>query len=337
MGVCISVIVPVYKAENYIHDCVNSILSQSFRDFELILVDDGSPDGCGAICDRYAAQDARVRVIHKKNGGVSSARNAGMDQAVGNYVVFIDSDDSAKPDYLKDLMEAVGDDRTFVISDYQPFREDGLEEKAFPASFTADLDSGSPEDFRRLMFGFILFPPYCKLYRREIIEANRIRFDTEMRTAEDFDFNMRYAAHVQRIRYISSVQYQYRVGYKAYVPSNRGVLGHSEIKSVHTMARGMVSLAKRMGCYEALEDEICIWAARKHYFNRMQMLFAANPDIGYRERHRLYRKLIADENYRNLHRRGIGRMGSSTTKKIGKWCDCFPAWWLFFELNRRRK
>ena len=337
MNPCISVIVPVYKVEKYIYDCINSILAQTFRDFELILVDDGSPDTCGAICDEYAARDARVRVIHKKNGGVSSARNAGLDQAAGDYVAFIDSDDSAEPDYLKDLLEAAGDDRMFVISDYQPFREDGLEEKVFPAPFTANLDSGSTEDFRKLMFGFILFPPYCKLYRRDIIEANHIRFDTEMRTAEDFDFNMRYVAHVRKIRYIASVQYRYRVGYKAYVPSNGGVLGHSEIKSVHTLARGMVSLAKRMGCYEELEDEICIWAARKHYFNRLHMLFAENPEIGYGERHSLYRKLIADDNYRNLHRRGIGMTADTTTKKIGKYCDFFPVWWLFFEGNRRRK
>ena len=337
LSAAVSIIVPVYKAETYLHDCVESILSQSFRDFELILVDDGSPDSCGAICDEYAARDARVRVIHKKNGGVSSARNAGLDHAHGEYVVFIDSDDSAKPDYLKDLLEAAGDEETFVIADYQPFREDGQEEKTFPAPFTVSLNAGTAEAFRSLMFGFILFPPYCKLYRRDIIEANRIRFDTEMRTAEDFDFNMRYIAHAERIRYIPSVQYQYRIGYKAYVPSNDGVLGYSEIKSVHTMAHGMVTLAKRMGCFEELEEEICIWAAGKHYFNRMPMLFAENPDIGYGERRGLYRKLIADENYRRLHRRGIRLTAGSTTKKIGKYCDSFPVWWLFFELNRRRK
>lgn len=337
LSAVVSIIVPVYKAENYLRDCVDSILSQTFRDFELILVDDGSPDSCGRICDEYAARDARVRVIHQKNGGVSAARNAGLERAAGSYVVFIDSDDSTDPDYLKDLMAAAGDTETLVIADYQPFREDGLEEKNFPAPFAVELDAGSAEDFRNLMFGFILFPPYCKLYRRDIIEENHIRFDTQLRTAEDFDFNMQYIAHVQRIRYISSVQYRYRVGYKAYVPSNHGVLGSSEIKSVHTMAHGMVSLAKRMGCYEELENEICIWAAGKHYFNRLPMLFAENPEIGYGERRRLYRKLIADKNYRYLHRRGIGLTGSSTTKKIGKWCDCFPAWWLFFSLNRRRK
>lgn len=89
----ISIIVPVYKVEQYIHKCIDSILKQTFKEFELILVDDGSPDSCGEICDRYAIQDSRIKVIHKENGGLSSARNAGLDIAQGDYIGFVDSDD----------------------------------------------------------------------------------------------------------------------------------------------------------------------------------------------------------------------------------------------------
>ena len=89
----ISVIVPVYKVEPYINHCVDSILAQTYRDFELILVDDGSPDNCGKICDEYAKKDSRVKVIHKVNGGVSSARNMGLDNAKGEWITFIDADD----------------------------------------------------------------------------------------------------------------------------------------------------------------------------------------------------------------------------------------------------
>ena len=89
----ISVIVPIYNVENYIHRCIDSILAQTFTDFELILVDDGSPDNCGKICDEYAKKDSRINVIHKENGGLSSARNAGLDIASGDYIVFVDSDD----------------------------------------------------------------------------------------------------------------------------------------------------------------------------------------------------------------------------------------------------
>ena len=89
----ISVIVPVYKVEKFINRCIDSILNQSYTDFELILVDDGSPDNCGKICDDYASKDKRIVVIHKENGGLSDARNAGIDAMKGQYVTFIDSDD----------------------------------------------------------------------------------------------------------------------------------------------------------------------------------------------------------------------------------------------------
>ena len=103
----ISVIVPVYKVENYLHRCVDSILGQSFADFELILVDDGSPDNCGSICDAYAVKDSRIRVIHQENGGLSAARNAGIDWVFAHsdsqWLTFIDSDDWIHGSFLQIL------------------------------------------------------------------------------------------------------------------------------------------------------------------------------------------------------------------------------------------
>ena len=101
----ISVIVPVYKVETFIHRCVDSILCQSFEDFELILVDDGSPDSCGDICEAYAAKDSRIHVIHQENGGLSAARNTGIDyvmeHSTSKWLAFVDSDDWLHPDFLK--------------------------------------------------------------------------------------------------------------------------------------------------------------------------------------------------------------------------------------------
>ena len=99
----ISVIVPVYKAENCLDKCVESILNQTFGDFEILLIDDGSPDQSGVLCDKYAAQDSRVRVFHKENGGVSSARNLGLKEALGTYIAFADSDDWMEPEELETL------------------------------------------------------------------------------------------------------------------------------------------------------------------------------------------------------------------------------------------
>ena len=100
----ISVIVPVYNTEKYLRRCIDSILNQTYEALEVILVDDGSTDGSGAVCDEYAEKDARVRAIHQKNGGISAARNAGIDAASGQYIAFIDSDDYVTGDMLAELL-----------------------------------------------------------------------------------------------------------------------------------------------------------------------------------------------------------------------------------------
>ena len=103
----ISVIVPVYKVEPYLRKCLDSIAGQTYQNLEIILVDDGSPDSCGSICDEYAVQDKRVRVIHKENGGVSSARNAGLAAATGDWIGWVDSDDWIEPDLYSYMLEKV--------------------------------------------------------------------------------------------------------------------------------------------------------------------------------------------------------------------------------------
>ncbi len=119
MDELISVIVPVYKVEDYLSRCVDSILSQTYRNIEVILVDDGSPDKCGEICDRYAQHDPRVRVIHKENGGLSDARNAGIEIAQGQYISFIDSDDWVHPEFLESLYQLTrSTDADIAASDF---------------------------------------------------------------------------------------------------------------------------------------------------------------------------------------------------------------------------
>lgn len=121
----ISVIVPVYKVEPYLRQCVNSVLEQTFGDFELILVDDGSPDNCPAICDEYTVQDARVKVIHKANGGLSDARNVGISVARGAYITFIDSDDVIHPFYLEHLLRGlISHDADICMCWFQKFEKD---------------------------------------------------------------------------------------------------------------------------------------------------------------------------------------------------------------------
>ena len=336
----VSIITPVYNADRFLNECVGGILAQSFRSFELVLIDDGSTDGSGALCDAYAEQDPRVRVIHQPNGGVSRARNRGLDEAQGKYVVFVDADDLLEPDYLQDLIQGQqaqeGTGRTMILSDYQPFSEKGPEKRSFPAPFTMDFRTGeglTAEHFRELIFQFRLFPPYCKLFRRDVIEEQHIRFREGMRSAEDFEFNVRYLAAVDRLVYIDSVQYDYRVGYKRYVPSNRGVLGESEIKSAHIMAHGITELAERMGIRDEIQPEIDRWAANKHYYNRLRMLFGKGEGVGLGERKKLYQALIADPVYYEAARRGASMLERSATRTIAEHFDCFSCWHLFYGVH----
>ena len=111
----ISIIVPVYKAENYIHRCIKSLLSQTFTDFEILLINDGSPDKSGEICDEYAKSDKRIRVFHKENGGVSSARQCGIDNARGEYTIHVDPDDWVDPRMLEELYLKAVEEKMLVL------------------------------------------------------------------------------------------------------------------------------------------------------------------------------------------------------------------------------
>lgn len=175
----ISVIVPVYKVELYLHRCVDSILNQSFRDFELILVDDGSPDNCGAICDHYAKKDSRIQVIHQENAGVSAARNAGIEWALENsesqWISFVDSDDWIHKDYLKILLDtAQGSDAQISMCDCI-WTADYMEDSEVACSAITMLE---PEQ-ALVQHHAKCTPPWGKLIRKSLME--QLRFPVGMR------------------------------------------------------------------------------------------------------------------------------------------------------------
>ena len=111
----ISIIIPVYKVEPYLRKCLDSVVQQTYRNLEIILVDDGSPDSCGAICDEYATKDERITVIHQENKGLSAARNAGLDIATGDYIQFVDSDDWIEPDALATVLSIAEDHHVDIV------------------------------------------------------------------------------------------------------------------------------------------------------------------------------------------------------------------------------
>lgn len=203
MNVQISVIVPVYNTEKYLHRCVDSILSQTFKDFELLLIDDGSTDKSGEICDEYAQKDERVKVWHKENGGVSSARNIGLDAAKGEWVTFSDSDDKLEEDWLSTFSKNMnGYDA--VVSGFNILTRNGTRPVAMK------IHSENPvlvADYlnRNHIFGFL----WCKCFQRSLIEKNRLRFNEKLFFLEDEDFVLRYWAESNKVKIVPRTTYNY--------------------------------------------------------------------------------------------------------------------------------
>ena len=168
----LSIIVPVYKVENYLPKCIDSILAQTFTDFELILVDDGSPDDCPALCDAAAEKDARVRVIHQKNGGLSAARNAGLDAARGAWIGFVDSDDYIAPEMYEVLYQAVqSTGADLALCDYAEVDEAGKPCPPMHVSLSEGELTG--QKLLKRASGLMVQLAWNKLYRRAIFTQLR--------------------------------------------------------------------------------------------------------------------------------------------------------------------
>lgn len=211
----VSVIVPVYNVEPYLKKCVRSICGQTYTYMEIILVDDGSTDGSGRMCDRFGAEDSRIRVIHKENGGLSSARNAGLDSAKGTYVYFVDSDDWVQESLVEEtvsLMEWYDYDQCIWGAEIV---EEGKESYYMGRRGPLTLRFSTLEQKRKVLCRWLLnyrlgWTVWSRVFRREIIERNHLRFENEQEIgAEDLDFSFRYLACCQSLHYLPKPFYFY--------------------------------------------------------------------------------------------------------------------------------
>lgn len=213
----VTIIVPIYNVEQYIHKCVDSILKQTYGNLEVILVDDGSPDSCPRICDAYKENDIRVRVIHKVNGGLSDARNAGLDAATGDYITFIDADDYYAPNAIEKLMEAVLQSHADIVcmeaaivsSDYQNVcNEPPMEESVSENTYFQGICEGTRT------------PSVCtKLFRKSLLHNIRFKMG---RLNEDFYFTLSLLFTSCTVKTIPFVGYYYY--------QRKGSISHSDNK-----------------------------------------------------------------------------------------------------------
>lgn len=185
----LSIIIPVYNKKRYLAGLLEQVRTQTFADFECLLIDDGSGDGSGAVCDEFAAMDARFQVFHIPNGGVSHARNVGLDAARGGYITFIDSDDDLLPDYLEHLVRCMEESRAdLVVSGYDKVGPDGEVRQTIVPGRTGTMRfSDLLPDFAQVQLESGLYGCcVAKLFPRALVQ--KIRFDESLKLAEDFDF-----------------------------------------------------------------------------------------------------------------------------------------------------
>lgn len=212
----ISVIVPVYNVEKYLRRCVDSILAQTFTDFEVLLIDDGSTDNSGIICDEYALKDERIRVIHKSNEGVSTARNCGIEKAVGKWISFIDSDDWVESNYCKVLFEEIEDNDLLYWGTIQEYEDLGRTIYC-PKYICANNRTSIEESILYLKqnnqkyeyFGFT----WNKLFRTEILKKYHIRFIKGLTLKEDELFTSEYCRYIKTLKVLDKALYHYRITY----------------------------------------------------------------------------------------------------------------------------
>lgn len=218
----ISIVIPIYNVEKYLDKCVQSAINQTLQDIEIILVDDESSDGCPQLCNEYAKQDGRIKVVHKKNGGLGFARNSGLEVATGEYVTFLDSDDFVDLHTYEHLYNIAKAENLDAL--YYKFERFVDEDKVKEAEICNKITKYENENIKELMLDIIASEPSAKvdhkvqcssctaMYRMDIIKQNNVRFHSERELiSEDLIFNLDYLKYANKVVFNNGTHYHYRV------------------------------------------------------------------------------------------------------------------------------
>lgn len=203
MNSLISVIVPVYKVEPFLHKCIDSIINQSYKNLEIVLINDGSPDNCGKICDDYASKDSRIKVIHQQNKGLSGARNAGLDLCIGDYVSFVDSDDWIEYEMYEEMLGLLLEHKLDMVECDVNRTSEVNQNKNIETQIRIE---NSLEALKRII-KTSCFSVWRRLYKREVIENSRFLLN---KTSEDIYFTIDLVQEISSLGYINLPFYNYR-------------------------------------------------------------------------------------------------------------------------------
>ncbi len=208
MEVLVSIVVPVYKVEKYVEKCIKSLLNQTYYNIQIIVIDDGSPDKSGIICDKLSKKDARIEVVHKKNEGVSIARNTGIEIAKGEYICFVDSDDYVMPNYIENLVYSMEKDMVDMVVCGHIRNDNNRETKVFSYQEKI-MDRSERLFYTYLSVNLEACYPWNKLFKKDIIQKNNIRFPEGIHPGEDLLFCIFYINYVTRVSFIKKYLYVY--------------------------------------------------------------------------------------------------------------------------------
>ena len=273
-----SVIVPVYKVEKYIHQCVDSILAQSFSDFELILVDDGSPDNCGAICEEYAAKDPRVKVVHKENGGLSDARNVGLEMATGEYVLFVDSDDWVAPDMYEKMVRRAEETGADVVGcDYHMTTEQSMKIGRIMPNNTREQTGLMSIEKGKL---WVMNPGsmVIKIYLKAVIDENHLRFP-EKTYYEDNCASPIWMLHFTHFEKVEEPLYYYY----QHEESTVHAISMEKCEARLLMGKRLIEDARKYGFYKMYRKEFEFAFTKLYYMNTLYtyMLGVKRPKLAF--------------------------------------------------------
>lgn len=293
----LSIIVPVYNVSNYLCDCLDSIISQSYSDFECIIVDDGSTDGSGSTCDEYAERDSRIRVFHKENGGVSSARNLGLDNAQGEWVYFVDADDQVLPRGLQTMVDCISDDVDIVLAGYKRYDEDGHIIYEIDDRIVCMMDKreslstlyarhGKYYDF--LTYGCI------RILRNKIIQEYNLRFDTGLTNKEDTLFLVQYICRSSgKTRFTTTPVYRYNQRNDSAMGAWKRGFDYNYIDSLYALIKMRDEIRDLFSPFSEIAfiaDE-GIWIRYNTILDRMNSLAIQDDSLRTRMHHDVYKAL----------------------------------------------
>lgn len=207
----ISIIIPVYNSATYLNQCIESIINQTYTDWECIIINDGSTDDSANICDIWSQTDSRIHVIHQSNQGVSASRNRGLKKSKGEYIVFVDSDDWVETNYLYDMISSMVENKTDIIVTGTNYIYKNQDVKVFKP-FEKEIFRLSYENTSAFIENISLFyGPYSKLLKADIIKKYNITFPENYSLGEDLLFNFHYLSKINNIQYLSVANYNYRI------------------------------------------------------------------------------------------------------------------------------